>query len=719
MATLILTTVGTALAGPIGGAFGSLVGQSIDQGLFGSGKRRAPHLGDLSVQTSSYGSSIPRIYGRMRVAGTVVWATDLKEEEVIEGGGKSGPEQLSYSYSVNLAVALSSRPIRSVSRIWADGKLIRGAAGDLKVKTKFRLMPGSQDQAIDPLIASIEGVEGTPAYRGLALAIFENLDLAEFGNRIPMLTFEVEADEPPVALADMLRDASGGLIEVLDETPVVGYAAYGSSIGDSLGPLITVNGLLLADRDGRLTTVVEGSPTIITETDLGCDAGGGLRPRLERRRAPASSMPDSMAISYYDPERDYQASQVLAGSAGGTGADRIELPAVMSASIAKQLAEACLARRWQAGDSLKLWLPPSRLELIPGDAFQIEGDARAWIVRSASIDGMVVELDAVAAPSTIQALPADPGRPVAEPDEIIGRSQLALFELPAEGGAPDEAPTSWIAATSAGKWKSIPIELSLAASPLAGIVLGRRAIIGKAETVLDARCPMIIDEASRVIVRLVNAAQILLNADQDAMMAGANLALLGDELIQFGRAEQLDPGLFRLSHLLRGRRGTEWAAAGHAVEDVFCLMNAATIRSVDLPGSSVGAELRAIAHGVGDAAPLPVATRLVSGEAMRPPSPCHVKAIRAGSNLSLSWVRRSFRGWTWSDGVGDVPDSYPEHYRVTLQGPAGQTIVDTANRSILFDPSQVPGSAGESIDMAVATIGAAAVSHSATQTIML
>ncbi|MFL6770472.1 MAG: phage tail protein [Sphingomicrobium sp.] len=422
---------------------------------------------------------------------------------------------------------------------------------------------------------------------------------------------------------------------------------------------------------------------------------------------------------HYDPERDYQAGQVLAGSAGGTGADRIELPAVMSASIAKQLAEACLARRWQAGDSLKLWLPPSRLELIPGDAFQIEGDARAWIVRSASIDGMVVELDAVAAPSTIQALPADPGRPVAEPDEIIGRSQLALFELPAEGGAPDEAPTSWIAATSAGKWKSIPIELSLAASPLAGMVLGRRAIIGKAETVLDARCPMIIDEASRVIVRLVNAAQILLNADQDAMMAGANLALLGDELIQFGRAEQLDPGLFRLSHLLRGRRGTEWAAAGHAVEDVFCLMNAATIRSVDLPGSSVGAELRAIAHGVGDAAPLPVATRLVSGEAMRPPSPCHLKAIRVGSNLSLSWVRRSFRGWTWSDGVGDVPDSYPEHYRVTLQGPAGQTIVDTASRSILFDPSQVPGSAGQPIDMAVATIGAAAVSHSATQTIML
>ena len=46
--------------------------------------RRGPRLGDLAVQTSSYGSAIPRIYGRMRVAGTVIWATDLKEEEAIE-----------------------------------------------------------------------------------------------------------------------------------------------------------------------------------------------------------------------------------------------------------------------------------------------------------------------------------------------------------------------------------------------------------------------------------------------------------------------------------------------------------------------------------------------------------------------------------------------------------------------------------------------------------
>src|SRR5688500_13293174 len=68
MATLVLTAVGTALGGPIGGALGGLIGQSIDQQLFGPGVRRGPRLGDLSVQTSNYGSPIPRIYGTIRVA---------------------------------------------------------------------------------------------------------------------------------------------------------------------------------------------------------------------------------------------------------------------------------------------------------------------------------------------------------------------------------------------------------------------------------------------------------------------------------------------------------------------------------------------------------------------------------------------------------------------------------------------------------------------------
>jgi len=114
MATLVLTAVGTAIAGPAGAALGSLVGQAIDTQLFGPGPRRGPRLDDLKLQTSSYGTPIPRLFGTMRVAGTVVWATDLREQEEIEGGGKGSPETVHYNYSCSFAVAMSSRPIRRI-----------------------------------------------------------------------------------------------------------------------------------------------------------------------------------------------------------------------------------------------------------------------------------------------------------------------------------------------------------------------------------------------------------------------------------------------------------------------------------------------------------------------------------------------------------------------------------------------------------------------------
>ena len=118
--------VGTALGVPLGGAIGALIGQSIDQALLSPGSR-GPRLGDLSVQTSTYGSEIPRIYGSMRVAGSVIWVTDLTESTATTGA-KGQPDTV-YSYSVSLAVALSSRPLKSIKRIWADGSFLRGQDG--------------------------------------------------------------------------------------------------------------------------------------------------------------------------------------------------------------------------------------------------------------------------------------------------------------------------------------------------------------------------------------------------------------------------------------------------------------------------------------------------------------------------------------------------------------------------------------------------------------
>ena len=157
MATLLLTAVGSAIGGPIGAAIGAMAGQRVDQALLAPKGRQGARLADLAVQASTYGARIPRLYGRMRVSGTVIWATDLREERQKVSQGKGRPKATVYSYSASFAVLLSARPIRGIGRIWADGTLLRGAAGDFKIETGFRFHSGALDQPVDPLIASAEG----------------------------------------------------------------------------------------------------------------------------------------------------------------------------------------------------------------------------------------------------------------------------------------------------------------------------------------------------------------------------------------------------------------------------------------------------------------------------------------------------------------------------------------------------------------------------------
>lgn len=212
MATLVLGTVGRVLGGPLGGIVGTLLGSTIDRGLFGGGTaREGPRLANLAVQSAAYGEPMPRVYGRMRVAGNLIWTAGIKETRTRSGGGKSGPATNSYSYSSSFAVIVSARPIVGIGRIWADGKLLRTSDGTLNFPAGIRTYDGAEAQPVDPLIAAAEGTGLAPAYRGRALVVFEDLPLADYGNRIPNLTFEVIGDDFTVGLDTVARDVAAPL----------------------------------------------------------------------------------------------------------------------------------------------------------------------------------------------------------------------------------------------------------------------------------------------------------------------------------------------------------------------------------------------------------------------------------------------------------------------------------------------------------------------------
>ncbi len=199
MATLVLQNVGaligTALGGPFGGmlgrAAGALAGSAIDQKLFGKDRIvEGPRLEQMRLLASSEGADMPRVYGRARIGGQIVWATRFEEviNEEEQGGGKGGGNTTTireFSYYANFAVGICEGPVNFIGRIWADGVELD------RTEHEIRTYLGGDDQQADPLIEAKQGAENVPAFRGTAYVVFEHFALENFGNRIPQISFEI------------------------------------------------------------------------------------------------------------------------------------------------------------------------------------------------------------------------------------------------------------------------------------------------------------------------------------------------------------------------------------------------------------------------------------------------------------------------------------------------------------------------------------------------
>ena len=150
----------------------------------------------------------------------MIWATRFEEQVTVERAGGAGGKGLTqnkaknttYAYFANFAVGVCEGEIAEVRRVWADGKEL-----DLG-KYTLRIYRGDEAQTSDPLTVAREGADRAPSYRGLAYVVFERLPLADFGNRVPQLAFEIIRP----------LDGLGALIRGVDLIP--GATEYGYAV---------------------------------------------------------------------------------------------------------------------------------------------------------------------------------------------------------------------------------------------------------------------------------------------------------------------------------------------------------------------------------------------------------------------------------------------------------------------------------------------------------
>ncbi|MBI6630438.1 baseplate multidomain protein megatron [Pontibaca salina] len=312
MATIVFSAAGAAIGGSIGGtvaglssvaigrAVGATLGRVIDERLLGAGSAPVAtgKVDRFRLTHAGEGMPIAQVYGRCRLGGQVIWASDFREDKATSGGGKGAPRKpktTEYSYSVSLAIALCEGEILTVGRVWADGEEL--ARDDLNL----RVYTGKRDQQPDPVIEAIEGAGMVPAYRGTAYVVMEDLALAPFGNRVPQFSFEViraaQPDAPDFA-DDPAQSVTGvALIPGTGEYALATTPVYYSDGPGSKWAANTYSPSGKSDFATSVETLVEELPncsaTALVVAWFGDDLRCGecrIKPKVERQAHEGSNM---------------------------------------------------------------------------------------------------------------------------------------------------------------------------------------------------------------------------------------------------------------------------------------------------------------------------------------------------------------------------------------------------------------------------------------------
>ena len=168
----------------------------------------------------------------------------------------------------------------------------------------------------------------------------------------------------------------------------------------------------------------------------------------------------------------------------------------------------------------------------------------------------------------------------------------------------------------------------------------------------------------------------------DDILNGANLALLGDEIIQFKNAEFLEEGRYKISGLFRGRLGTENKTSGHIAGERFVLLDSLVLR-VEMPTNLIGATINikvvSFLKNINDVEPVSITYKAQNLVPYAVGSFVADKDSTSG-DITFNWVRRSREFSAWRDYVAAPLAETSESYVIEIINISNQ-IVRTINVS--------------------------------------
>jgi hypothetical protein len=499
-------------------------------------------------------------------------------------------------------------------------------------------------------------------------------------------------------------DTSQFDVTALESIPVHGYLLTGQVDGKSaLQNPFSAFFVDCVESDFKLKFVPRGTTSSVLqvpESDLGLVAD---KAKLSETIPQQQELAREVAVTFIDPTIDWQTnkqhkkrhSRVVKTKQTVT----ISLPMVFTVDEARQIADKALYLAYLNSKpfDLNLW-KMSYSVLDPTDIVQFVYQGNVYQMRvtnnnlgvsyTMAISGVSEQTSAytsVISGGNADGVPPNDGQPLVP-------SVLFLMDTPYledSDSVADRSSTGyyWGSSATSSSWPGDVLFKSSDNTTFDSIDSSTaRMFYGSATGTLgDPPSLWTWDTTNTLTVVMVNG--VLTGTTDLAVLNGANVLVVGKEVIQYVNAVQTSPGIFLLSRLLRGRRNTEYAAYGHSASEVVfdpttgLKHEASPLVLIGLlryyRGVTVGQNITDVTS----------TNFTINANDLKPAMPVSITGSRdMSNNLTIGWIRRTRYAGDWLNNTGSVPlNEDSEQYSIDVYNGVGVV------RTITWTPGTYDG----------------------------
>lgn len=413
----------------------------------------------------------------------------------------------------------------------------------------------------------------------------------------------------------------------------------------------------------KIKFVKRGQSAVVTipQSDIGVSERGDDLTLISVERQQESDLPREIIVGYVNYLAKYQqgAQSSLRMTVNSINKMSMDMPIALSDDDAKQIADALMFTRWTQRTTYEIKISNKYKYLEPTDVIKLEMDNVTYnllIIKKDEGSNGIISITCVEDDASVYTFNSVGGS-APNPNEVIyapSKTRIEFLDISLLRDVDDACGMYIACAGNNAGWGGCALFKSIDNGQTWTQIstITNASIIGVTSDALPDGRTDLFDETNSFTVTFPYA--VSLNSMSElAVLNGANHCVVGNEIIGFKNVEQIDAYNYKLSGLLRGRRGTEWATTTHAIGDRFVFLDSSKLGRVNFETSEIGATRLYKAVTIGDSIGKTIQKSFTFNNiGQECYYPVYLNAFKAASSaILIKWIRRTRIGGEWRDYV--------------------------------------------------------------------